>query len=125
LPGDRAGALAAFGTNESAARVAIVSTGDSAWRILFTTREPGATFDREVQQTIASLRNLDVRDRRLARPLSLHIARVAGAADVRRFAERVGDADFGAQFILALNGFSDPGALRAGVALKVPEFDAP
>lgn len=65
------------------------------------------------------------RDLELARPLSLRIARVDGAAAMRRYAERAGDSENGAALIFALNGLSGAAGLRAGAALKVPEFVAP
>ncbi len=125
LSGGPEGAIAAFTNDNTAVRVAIARSGETVWRVLFTATAPDGDFDKDVAQTLASLRGLGDRDRQLARPLALRVARAEGPGDVRRFADKVGEAETGAQLILALNGFSAPGAVRSGASLKVPEFAAP
>lgn len=123
--GGAQGFQAAFTRETSDVRVAIALSGETLWRVVFTSSPHEAAIDSDFAQTLASLRAPGGQDRRIARPLALRVERAGGPGAVKRFAERAGNPDYGAQIILALNGFSDPAAVRAGFALKVPDFVQP
>ena len=123
--GGAAGWAAAFERENTSFRLAIFTRGETAWRVVFGAKPRGPDFDADFARTLASIRAPDARDRSLARPLALRVARADGPDALRRLAGRAGDAENGADLILAINGLSAPGAIHPGASLKIPDFATP
>ena len=124
LPGGLNGASALTRKDKAAVRTVVFETGGKPYRMVFATKEHSPAFDRDAAAVLASVRALTGGDQRRARPLTLRIERGASASALRQLAERAGNADHGAELILALNGLKSPSELRPGLALKVPELTA-
>ncbi len=125
LPGGALrGAVALTRNGKAAARTAVFETGGKAFRVIMATKDYDASFERDTVAVLSSVRALNQRDHLLARPLNIRIERASGAGALRQFAERAGNAENGAELILALNGVRSAADLRPGAPIKVPGLQA-
>ena len=116
------GAIAVSRNGTAEVRAAVVEAGGISYRVMFSSKLGDPEMEREFSETISSFRSPTAGDIKIARPLSIRVAPVAGGAALRQFASNSGDADNGAALILALNGLRSDAELKPGRALKILEL---